>query len=96
MPMMCLLYFSGDQDRTMHCSNKPIGYQEWPSNIAHGFGNSPPDTPLEKVTGGRCKFEEIINRKEEKTELVESLMTMLSCRDKYILLLNCVAGRIKF
>ncbi len=62
VPMMWFLfsYFSDQEARTIHCSNKPIGFQNWPSGIALGFGNSPPETPMAKVIGGKSKFEDII------------------------------------
>ncbi|KAJ6634722.1 Transport and Golgi organization protein 2 [Pseudolycoriella hygida] len=69
--------------RTIHCSNKPIGYQYFPNDTALAFGNSPPETPLQKVIGGKLKFLEIIQHQEDKDVLVNNLMEMLSCRDKY-------------
>lgn len=85
---MCSLHFSGQQDRTIHCSNVPIGFQDWPSDTTLAFGNSPPDTPLVKVIGGKSKFQEIVEKQEDKSALVDSLMAMLSCRDKYFVLRN--------
>lgn len=38
---------------------------------------------MAKVTGGRQKFEEIVKQSKDRDSLVENLMAMLSCRDKY-------------
>lgn len=85
VPMMSLLYFRDKKDDTIHCSNVPIGYQDWPSDMCLAFGNSPPETPLAKVIGGKCKFQEIVENQEDKSALVDNLMAMLSCRDKYFI-----------
>jgi len=72
------------QARTLHCSNVPMGFKEWPCDKALGFGNSEPERPFEKVVGGISKFHEIIqNHQDDKNVLLENLMGMLSCRDKY-------------
>lgn len=60
----------------------PVGVQEWPCETVLGFGNSPPETPMAKVSGGKCKFQEVIDQQDDKDVLVEKLMAMLSCRDK--------------
>lgn len=80
-----LNYFREKQAKTIHCSNVPIGFQNWPCDTALGFGNSPPDTPLGKVVGGKLKFQDILEKQEDKNVLVENLMEMLNCRDKYSL-----------
>ncbi|XP_037041020.1 transport and Golgi organization protein 2 [Bradysia coprophila] len=74
---------NGTEARTIHCSNVPVGLQEWPCDTVHGFGNSPPETPMAKVVGGKSKFQEIIAQHDDKDVLVENLMAMLSSRDKY-------------
>lgn len=82
--------------RTLHCSNRPVGFQEWPDDTAVAFSNSPPKTPLAKVTGGKLKFEEILENQEDKSILVENLMEMLQCRDKYLLIMHFKIGKLKF
>lgn len=77
---------SNKDARTIHCSNTPIGFQDWPNCTPLGFGNSPPETPMAKVSGGVRKFEEIIKQTNDKDRLVENLMEMLSCRDKYVII----------
>lgn len=77
------LLFSDKKAQTIHCSNVPIGLQDWPSDTALAFGNSPPNTPLQKVIEGQCKFQETIKHQEDKSALVDNLMAMLGCRDRY-------------
>lgn len=78
-----ILYFRDKQATTLHCSNIPIGIQEWPDEKAVAFGNSPPETPMGKVIGGKLKFQEILESQGPKSDMVENLMNMLHCRDKY-------------
>lgn len=56
--------------------------KEWPKGKVLGFGNSPPERPLEKVKDGRVLFEECIKKNQRKDELVESLMELLQTRKK--------------
>lgn len=81
--ILSLYYFRDKQTKIIHSSNAPIGFQDWPSETALGLGNSPPETPLMKVVGGKLKFQKILETQHDKSALVENLMEMLQCRDKY-------------
>lgn len=70
-----------------HCSNAPATNQAWPTAATLGFGNSPPHTPLAKVSAGRRQFDEIVQSAEADAEqrptLVAKLMGLLQDRTKH-------------
>ncbi|XP_061397948.1 transport and Golgi organization protein 2 [Musca vetustissima] len=67
------------------CSNVPPGLIHYKENSCYGFGNSLPSAPFEKVRYGRNRFEQIIGEYEKRpqTELVEQLMHLLKCKEKF-------------
>lgn len=70
-----------------HCSNAPATNQEWPDTAALGFGNSPPHTPLAKVSAGRRQFDEIVHSAAaaaaaDRDKLVANLMGLLQDQTK--------------
>lgn len=69
--------------KVFHCSNVGEQRREWPSGRVLAFGNSPPKITLEKVKGGRKKFEDIVNQDLTKEELVSSLMKLLKDPVRY-------------
>lgn len=69
-----------------HSSNAPQVSFNLPLSKSYGFGNSPLATPLEKVKNGTIKFDRVIEEQsngDDKVKLVESLMTLLKCNEKY-------------
>lgn len=69
--------------KTIHCSNVHEERREWPSSKVLAFGNSPPQISLEKVKGGKKKFEDIVHRDQSKEDLVDSLMDLLKDRERH-------------
>uniref|UniRef100_A0A1I8N4V7 NRDE protein n=1 Tax=Musca domestica TaxID=7370 RepID=A0A1I8N4V7_MUSDO len=65
------------------CSNVPPGLVHYKENSCYGFGNSLPSAPFEKVRYGRNRFEQIIDDKPPQSELVEQLMLLLKCKEKF-------------
>ncbi|KAM7348389.1 transport and golgi organization 2 isoform 1-T2 [Cochliomyia hominivorax] len=65
------------------CSNVPAGLVHYKENSCYGFGNSLPSDPFEKVIYGRKTFEDIVERKPARDELVEKLMHLLKCKEKF-------------
>ncbi|XP_073832737.1 transport and golgi organization 2 isoform X1 [Musca autumnalis] len=65
------------------CSNVPPGLVHYKENSCYGFGNSLPSAPFEKVRYGRNRFEQIIDSQPQQTELVDELMSLLKCKEKF-------------
>lgn len=68
--------------KIIHCSNVHEEQKEWPEGKVLGFGNSPPHISLEKVKGGRKKFEDIVHQDQSREDLVDNLMGLLKDRER--------------
>lgn len=79
-----VVFWSDDIVTTVHCSNISTECKLWPERISLGFGNSPPDTPLEKVKAGRQQFDDILKQKTSKEILVHDLMQLLKDKKKFV------------
>lgn len=75
-----------------HCCNNESkrSYANWDQDLVLAFGNSPPEKPLKKVCHGKRQFTEIIEtvgqNTEDKMKLVESLLSLLSQNQKFVII----------
>lgn len=71
----------------LHTSNAPPRIDECDLGCALGFGNSPLESPLEKVKHGRKRFADIVDKHLKMTakkDLVVDLLGLLSSDEKYL------------
>lgn len=82
---LCL--YRAELSRVTHTSNMPSALNKFSGSQCLGFGNSPVDSPYEKVRLGRQSFQKIVdsyNNKKQKEELVSQLLELLKWEQKYV------------
>lgn len=78
------LIFSENEVNILQQSNKPLVFTKLSGKQSVAFGNCHILKPNRKVTFGRQKFEEIIEKKFGDDKLVEELLKLLKDKTKYV------------
>lgn len=78
-------FFSTEGADIYHYSNKPIVTSFYSGKQTLGFGNSPIFVPYTKVTSGRYRFLEILNKNLKEEQFVEELLVLLKEPTRYFI-----------
>lgn len=76
-------FSSTDHTDIFHHSNKPVVTSFYPGKQTLAFGNSPIFVPYAKVTAGRYRFLEILDKNLIEEELVQELLSLLKDPTRY-------------
>lgn len=78
-----LCFIRNEKSTIYHTSNAPLQNVSLPLDTHYGFSNSSLAIPLCKVINGKEKFKKIVAETTDKNTLVNNIMELLSCDEKF-------------